>query len=239
MKSIQAAIGLSAVPKKDFDAEKLEMEEVQTSKRLRFEILQINPLLVNLSFKVVGNFEVKRFDAIKSVLLDLENCPLRLNALIIERSVGTVNRLVDRIVEHYKHSVIRQLYKVIGSIGVLGAPIGFVGSLGSGVKSFFVEPAKAIRKGPKDFAKGMKKGTYGLLSNTFEGFGSAAGAVSGALGDGVAQLTFDEEFQASRQERDQAVAEGGLKMESITVGKLLLVVLQVVSKACICASERG
>ena len=211
VKSIQAAIGLSAVPKKDFDAEKLEMEEVQTSKRLRFEILQINPLLVNLSFKVVGNFEVKRFDAIKSVLLDLENCPLRLNALIIERSVGTVNRLVDRIVEHYKHSVIRQLYKVIGSIGVLGAPIGFVGSLGSGVKSFFVEPAKAIRKGPKDFAKGMKKGTYGLLSNTFEGFGSAAGAVSGALGDGVAQLTFDEEFQASRQERDQAVAEGGFK----------------------------
>jgi vacuolar protein sorting-associated protein 13A/C len=96
-------------------------------------------------------------------------------------------------------------------IGVLGAPIGFVGSLGSGVKSFFVEPAKAIRKGPKDFAKGMKKGTYGLLSNTFEGFGSAAGAVSGALGDGVAQLTFDEEFQASRQERDQAVAEGGFK----------------------------
>ena len=136
---------------------------------------------------------------------------MRLNALIIERSVGTVNRLVDRIVEHYKHSVIRQLYKVIGSIGVLGAPIGFVGSLGSGVKSFFVEPAKAIRKGPKDFAKGMKKGTYGLLSNTFEGFGSAAGAVSGALGDGVAQLTFDEEFQASRQERDQAVAEGGFK----------------------------
>ena len=210
-KAIQAAIGLNAVPQKDFDAEKLEMDEVEVSKRLRFEILQINPLQINLSFKVVGNFEVKRFDAIKSALLDLENCPLRLNALIIERSVGTTNRLVERVTEHYKHSVIRQLYKVIGSIGVLGAPIGFVGSLGSGVKSFFVEPAKAIRKGPKDFAKGMKKGTYGLLSNTFQGLGSAAGAVSGALGDGIAQLTFDEEFQASRQERDQAVAEGGFK----------------------------
>ena len=53
----------------------------------------------------MGNFEVKRFDAIKSALLDLENCPLRLNALIIERSVGTTNRLVERIAEkHYKHS---------------------------------------------------------------------------------------------------------------------------------------
>ena len=69
-KAIQAAIGLNAVPQKDFDAEKLEMDEVEVSKRLRFEILQINPLQINLSFKVVGNFEVKRFDAIKSALLD-------------------------------------------------------------------------------------------------------------------------------------------------------------------------
>ena len=46
-KAIQAAIGLNAVPQKDFDAEKLEMDEVEVSKRLRFEILQINPLQIN------------------------------------------------------------------------------------------------------------------------------------------------------------------------------------------------
>jgi hypothetical protein len=209
--AIQAAIGLQEGGKKHFQQKILEVEEVGTSKRYCFEVFQINPLQINLSFKLVGNFKVTRFDAIKNVLMDLKQCPFRLNALVISQSIGTVDRLATRIIDHYKHSVIRQLYKVIGSISMLGKPIGFVGSLGTGVKTFFVEPAKAIRKGPKDFATGMRKGTYGLLSNTFEGLGTAAGAFAGTVGDGVAQLTFDQEFLAERQKRDQAVSEGGFK----------------------------
>ena len=54
---------------------------------------------------------------------------------------------------------------------------------------------------------------------------SAAGAVS-ALGDGIAQLTFDEEPSIT-PERDQAVAEG-ISRTVITVLKLLEVALQVV-----------
>ena len=100
--------------------------------------------------------------------------------------------------------------------------------MGSGVKSFFVEPAKAIRKGPKDFAKGMKKGTYGLLSNTFQGLGSAAGAVSGALGDGIAQLTFDEEFKRHAKNAIRLLLKVASKTVYYTVLKPLGVALQVV-----------
>ena len=40
-KAIQAAIGLSAVPQKDFDAEKLEMDEVEVSKRFASKFFKL------------------------------------------------------------------------------------------------------------------------------------------------------------------------------------------------------
>lgn len=49
---------------------------------------------------------------------------------------------------------LRQWYKVVGSVEVLGNPVGLVSSLGSGVMDFFYEPAKGLVKSPKDFGKG-------------------------------------------------------------------------------------
>ena len=87
-KAIQAAIWLNAVPQKDFDAEKLEMDEVEVSKRLRFEILQINPLQINLSFKVVGNFEVKRFGYQR--IIGSRKLPIAFKCSVIERSLSVL-----------------------------------------------------------------------------------------------------------------------------------------------------
>ena len=211
-RSIQAAIGLATVPKKMFVAETMEVDQVAASKRLCFEVFQINPLHINLSFKRVGDSKrSSRFDSVKSILMDLNQCSLKFDGMVITKSIGPMQRLTARIVEYYKHAMIGQLYKVLGSISVLGKPVGLVGSLGSGVKTFFVEPALAVRKGPKDFARGVRKGTFGLLSNIGEGIGTAAGALAGTIGDGVASMAFDEEFLAARQRRDQAVAEGGFK----------------------------
>lgn len=39
-----------------------------------------------------------------------------------------------------------QLYKIIGSVDLIGNPLSFVGSLGTGVKDFFYEPAQGLIK---------------------------------------------------------------------------------------------
>ena len=81
-------------------------------------------------------------------------------------------------------------------------------SLGTGAYDFFHEPAKGIRRGPKEFGKGAAKGTASLLGNTFAGLGKAASGVTGAVGGGLAALTFDAEYVQRRNEREAAVRSG-------------------------------
>ena len=53
----------------------------------------------------------------------------------------------------------------VGSLTVLGSPMGFARKVGSGVKSFFYEPYQGAVLGPQDFVVGLGRGTSHLLAN--------------------------------------------------------------------------
>ena len=53
----------------------------------------------------------------------------------------------------------------LGSLTVIGSPMGFARKIGSGVKSFFYEPYQGAVLGPQDFVLGIGKGTHHLITN--------------------------------------------------------------------------
>jgi hypothetical protein len=83
---------------------------------------------------------------------------------------------------------VRSRYKIIGSIGILGNPVGLVNKLGSGITMFFYEPIQGIQQGPGHFITGISKGTAALVSGTVEGMFHAPSEVTAAVSQGLNAL---------------------------------------------------
>lgn len=129
---------------------------------------------------------------------DLDNAPVRLNALMIEHAFGTSGDLTRRVSKYYKGQLWKQLHKVLGSFDFLGNPVGFLDHIGTGVRDFVYEPLEGLKVGGKGFSKGLAKGTASLVSNTLDGTFDAASKISGTFGQGLATMSLDDHYQQIR-----------------------------------------
>ena len=105
--------------------------------------------------------------------------------------------------DRYLHNAMWQLYKIVGSLELVGNPIGLLSSLGSGVRDFFYEPARAIIKSPTEIRKigrGVMKGAVSLVSNTTVGFLGTGITITRSVGRGVAKLSMDSAYMRRREE---------------------------------------
>ena len=74
-----------------------------------------------------------------------------------------------------------QFYKVLGSLDMIGNPIGFVDKVGTGFFEFFNEPRKGFLKGPVGFGEGLAKGVGSLISNVIGGSFDVVGKITGTF----------------------------------------------------------
>lgn len=175
-------------------------------------------LIMNVMKQVVGG-----------VMPSVTDARLRLSALMLEKSLVNEKELVRRISKYFIQQGVRQAYKVIGAIGVLGAPLKFAMGVGSGVKDFFYEPAAGIVTSPKDFAKGLGKGTLSLFGSSVSSTFQATGSVTSTIGNGIAmlqeKLARDKRYADSRRRARRDVAmnvQQGLSRGALRFGKGLL-----------------
>ncbi|KAI9996071.1 hypothetical protein PInf_013249 [Phytophthora infestans] len=129
---------------------------------------------------------------------DLDNAPVRLNALMIEHAFGTSGDLTRRVSKYYTRQLWKQLHKILGSFDFLGNPVGFLDHIGTGVRDFVYEPLEGLKIGGKGFSKGLAKGTASLMTNTVDGTFDAASKISGTFGQGFANLSLDDHYQHNR-----------------------------------------
>jgi hypothetical protein len=141
------------------------------------------------------------------IVLDLSStisdAPVYINGLIGSHMFETGNDLSKRLESHYFQYLMRQVYKIVGSLELMGNPYGLVSSLGTGVKDFLYEPALAFVASPTDltkFGKGVMKGAVSLVSNTADGFIGTGTTITRSVGRGVAKLSMDETFTRNRED---------------------------------------
>mmetsp|Transcript_45817 Transcript_45817/g.71794 ORF Transcript_45817/g.71794 Transcript_45817/m.71794 type:complete len:623 (-) Transcript_45817:24-1892(-) len=187
--------------------------------RVYFEVLQLHPIVVNLSFYGTGAMMQRAsteggglsynpmFAAMKAlgvVVTNIDRAPIALNALALERPFATQQELLSVIRKHYRSQLITQLYKLVGSFEFLGNPVGLVNNLGTGFQDFFYEPAQGAMKSPSDFAKGMSKGSLSLFKNSTYGLFNAASKITGSMSKSLVQLSGDEDYIKKRQDAQSA-----------------------------------
>ena len=137
-------------------------------------------------------------NTIVNLLGNMENTPINLRSFYLSNYYTDIYAFIMKVVGFYGAEVVKQSYKIIGSLNMIGNPVELVGDVSDGITAFFTEPIQGLMKGPRDFVGGLGKGTTKLLSMTSYGILNSVTKITGAASDGLAALAFSEEYQADR-----------------------------------------
>lgn len=86
--------------------------------------------------------------AVGIVVSNIEDAPIRLSGMAITNCIDTAEGITSKIVSRYKGDVINQLYKIFGSLNIIGNPMGLLRSISTGFEDFSKKPARGFVHGP-------------------------------------------------------------------------------------------
>ncbi|GAA94842.1 hypothetical protein E5Q_01496 [Mixia osmundae IAM 14324] len=192
-----------------------EPAEVAGAGDVYFESLHLQPMQLDISFMRTEtvNSEQKVFasnrnpvtfflNALTMALGNVNDAPIRLNALMIENVRISYPELANRVVLHYSQDFFGQLYRVLGSADFLGNPIGLFNNVSSGVKDIFYQPYEGlVMHGNRDIGLGIARGAGSFVKKTVFGVTDSMAKVTGSIGKGLSAATLDKEWQSKRRMR--------------------------------------
>ena len=113
--------------------------------------------------------------------------------------VDTSEGITQKIISRYKGDVVTQLYKVFGSLNIIGNPMGLLRNISTGFQDLATKPAKGFVHGPAEFGLGILEGTGSLVAHSVGGAFNSLSKITGTVSTGLATLAFDDEFEEHRQ----------------------------------------
>ena len=188
------------IPKNIYYKELNLYKNPKNNLKLFFKLFQLQPIAFNLTFyannashhQSNNPFQVL-FDLILASVGNLDHAQFRLDSLTIDNMYGNIEVLQNSLITHYSAELLSQVYKIIGSLEVLGNPVKLIDGIGTGVINFFYEPAKGLTQSPAEFGKGLAKGSMALVKGTVGSIFSAASKITGAASKGIEMLSIDDE----------------------------------------------
>jgi len=177
------------------DVPEPKLTEVQ--KDVYFEVLNIQPMQVDLSFvrTDVINVEDKRsshnpimflVNVLTMAIGNINDAPIRLTSLILENARVSLPVLSQRVQTHYSQQALGQVHKVLGSADFLGNPVGLFNNIGSGVMDIFYEPYQGLimTDRPQEFGIGIAKGATSFVRKSVFGVSDSLSKFTGSISKG-------------------------------------------------------
>ncbi|CAI2166885.1 9593_t:CDS:10 [Funneliformis geosporum] len=177
-----------------------------------FEVLHIHPMKINISFVRTERINVENkpaprnpimffFNVLTMAIGNINDAPIKLNALAMENMRVSLPVLIDRIRQHYGEAFIYQVHKIVGSADFLGNPVGLFNNLSSGVVDIFYEPYQGfvMSDRPQDLGIGLARGATSFFKKTVYGFSDSFSKVTGSIGKGLSAATLDKTYQDRRR----------------------------------------
>lgn len=189
-----------------------EPQQKEQGQDLYFEVLYLQPMEFNVSF--VRTERINAEDTVSSsrnplmfvvnVLTmsvgNVNDAPIRYNALMLENARVSWDSLYNRIKTHYIQESMRQIHVVLGSADFLGNPVGLFNNITSGFQDFFYEPYQGlVTERPQDLGIGIAKGAGSFVKKSIFGFSDSMAKFTGSMSKGLAAATLDKEFQDKRR----------------------------------------
>lgn len=189
-----------------------EPSQQQAGQDIYFELLNIQPMQLDLSFVRTEriNAEDKTssrnplmyfFNIMTMALGNVNDAPLRMNALMLDNVRVSLPILVQNISNHYSQEALYQVHKILGSADFLGNPVGLFNNISSGIADVFYEPYQGLIMSdrPEDLGLGVARGAASFLKKSVFGVTDSFSKFTGAVSKGLAAATLDKQFQDRRR----------------------------------------
>ncbi|WFD18280.1 Vacuolar protein sorting-associated protein 13 [Malassezia caprae] len=177
-----------------------------SSDQIYIEILHLQPVALNLSFMSTSHEDLDDansrtlfsyfFTVLTMVLGNVNEAPVRLNALVIENVRLSTTVLLHRMAYHYGQDFLFQVHRILGSADFLGNPVGLFNNVSSGVADIFYEPYYGlVMHGNRELGFGIARGASNFVKKTVFGVTDSVSKLTGSISKGFAAVTMDREFQ--------------------------------------------
>lgn len=189
-----------------------EPKKLTEASDIYFEALHLQPTLTNLSFVRTERVNAEDRTSTQNTLMffvnmltmaigNINDAPIKLNALFIENVRVPLPILIESISTHYGQSFFYQIHKLLGSADVLGNPVGLFNNLSSGVLDIFYEPYQGlvINDRPQELGIGIAKGGLSFVKKSIFGFSDSFAKFTGSIAKGLSVATMDTQFQERRR----------------------------------------
>jgi vacuolar protein sorting-associated protein 13A/C len=80
-------------------------------------------------------------NALGVVATSIEGASIELDGIDIENCVDSLQGLNNKLIKHYKSSVIKQLYKIFGSLNIIGNPVSLFKNISTGFTDLKNKPS--------------------------------------------------------------------------------------------------
>merc|ERR1711964_907535 len=189
-----------------------EPTQDQSGQDMYFELLNIQPMQLDLSFVRKDRVNVEGKTSSRNPLMfflnvltmaigNINDAPVRLNALMLENARVSAAVLMQNMSNHYSQEALYQVHKILGSADFLGNPVGLFNSVSSGVADIFYEPYQGLvmTDRPQELGIGIAKGASSFVKKSVFGFSDSMAKFTGSISKGLAAATLDKEFQDQRR----------------------------------------
>ncbi|KAI9800700.1 MAG: hypothetical protein M1825_004022 [Sarcosagium campestre] len=177
-----------------------------------FELLHIQPTQLDLSFVRTEHVNVEDktsshnplsffLNVLTMAIGNVNDAPVRLNALMLENARVSVPVLSGYVQGHYSQEFLYQVHKILGSADFLGNPVGLFNNISSGVVDIFYEPYQGLVMSdrPQELGIGIAKGATSFVKKSVFGVSDSMSKWTGSLSKGLAAASMDKQFQDRRR----------------------------------------
>ena len=189
-----------------------EPKQEQSGQDIYFELLNIQPMQLDLSFVRTERVNVEDKTSSRNPLMfflnvltmaigNINDAPVKMNALMLENARVSAAVLVQNVSNHYSQEALYQVHKILGSADFLGNPVGLFNNLSSGVADIFYEPYQGfiMSDRPEQLGIGIAKGATSFMKKSVFGVSDSVSKVTGSIAKGLAEATMDKQFQDRRR----------------------------------------
>ena len=189
-----------------------EPEKGITGLDVYFELLHIQPTQMDLSFVRTERVNVEDLPSAESTLTfffniltmaigNINDAPVRLNALVMENVRTPLPLLAQSVTTHYSQEFLYQVHKILGSADVIGNPVGLFNNISSGFMDLFYEPYQGyvLNDRPEELGIGLAKGGLSFAKKSIFGVSDSISKVTGSISKGLSVATMDKSFQSKRR----------------------------------------
>ncbi|KAJ5532503.1 hypothetical protein N7494_009055 [Penicillium frequentans] len=190
-----------------------EPQQNEAGQDVYFELLHLQPMQLDISFMRTERVNAEDgamqpsnplmfvVNVMTMSMGNVNDAPIRLNALMLENARVSFGRLVNNVRAHYTQEFVRQVHIILGSADFLGNPVGLFNTVSSGVADIFYEPYQGLvmTDRPQELGVGIAKGATSFVKKSVFGFSDSMAKFTGSMSKGLAAATLDKEFQDQRR----------------------------------------